>query len=310
MQNLQLYFAVHWLSWLWECTKIAQLQRAVQLSKSAGATRFELIYHILNKLSAEETATALKKGGMTHAFMCAFFPSDGESGFPMGDPLSDDDDIRGQAVATFKQILSFMEELRGHGITIDLIGGPSCYVLGKNYGQPLAVLHDAIVSFYQEVADELRTLDIGVSIELLRKEEDQVIQGPENLAQLIDRLNGDIPGVRFGAHFDTFHIDQRQYNQADVIRTLGKRITHLHLNGAGRLPPGHQEDTIQWREVITALKEVGLNGLTTTYEPFCADVRAACPPLGDGLPDAVDEPGGIVQTFKYLSRQGVQFICE
>lgn len=308
--NLHLYYAVHWLSWLWECTQVAQLQRAVQLSKNAGATRFELIYHILNKLSAEETATALKKGGMTHAFMCAFFPSDGNGGFPMGDPLSDDDSIRGQAVATFKQILSFMEELRRHDIAIDLIGGPSCYVLGQDYRLPLGLLHDKIVRFYQESADDLKRLKIGVSIELLRKEEDGVVQGPENLAQLIDRLNTDIPDCRFGAHLDTFHIDQREYNQVSVIQILGKRITHLHLNGAGRLPPGHQEDSIQWREIVAALKEVGLNNLTTTYEPFCADVRAACPPLGVGLPAAVDEPGGIVQTFRHLSRQGIQFTPE
>lgn len=307
MEKLSLQYGVHWLSFLWECTTVQELERAVRISKGAGASRFELIYHILNKLSAEETAIALKKGGMDHALMCAFFPGDENGGCPMGDPLSADDSVRKQAVDTFKQVLRFMAELRVHGICIDLIGGPSCYVLGKNYGQPLGALHDAITAFYQEVADDLRTFGVGVTIELLRKEEDAVIQGPENLAQLIDRLNADIPNCRFGAHFDTFHIDQRGYNQVEAIRTLGKRITHLHLNGSGRLPPGYAGETIKWDEIIPALKAVGLDGLTTTYEPFCADVRKACPPLGVGLPDAVEEPSGIVQTYKYLTKRGIEF---
>ncbi len=298
----------HWLAFLWDISTRGPLSDAVRKARSAGATVFELIYHALNGLSPSKTADSLKAGGITRAGMCVFFP-DGQDGAdpPMGDPLSDDAKQRKLALKTFRRILGFMVALRTYGITINLLGGPSCWVLGKDYGWEWPTLRARIVRFYKELEVDLREAEVRIAIEFLRIEEDLVVQTAEHAAELIDELNTAIHGNMFGILLDTFHVERRGYDQVQTIRTLGHRIIHLHLNGKDRRPAGGEGDTIEWPAVVAALNEAGVEA-DATYEPFCKTVREKNSALGKGLPAPVDEPGGIVTTRQTLEASGMQIV--
>lgn len=316
--NMKLRLGGHWLAFLWTVTagQGNLLKEAVAKAKSAKATVFELIYHVLNRMSASETAQALKDGGMNRAVMCVFFP-DGEGGAapPMGDPLSEDNLLFQKAVSTFRQVLTFITELRTFGIEIDLIVGPSCWVLGKEY-------HDTqpgrrILLFFKALEQAIKKTNVRVAIELLRAEEDRVVQNIDNAIDIIDMLNRGITGDRFGFHYDSFHLDERGFQQGIALRRLGKRTLHLHINGSGRRPAGGEGDTIDWTgrngvltvfKELNLLREIGTRVLVATNEPFCALVRQNCPLLGVGLPDPVDEPGGINTTCQMLEKNGVEII--
>ncbi|OGJ59777.1 hypothetical protein A2881_00715 [Candidatus Peribacteria bacterium RIFCSPHIGHO2_01_FULL_55_13] len=302
---MRLKFAGHWLAFLWIVKTIGALKAAVQKAVEGKATSFELIYHALNKLVPKDTAQALKGGGVTHASMCVFFPTD-ES---MGDPLGDGEGYK-QALKTFRRVLKFMVALRSYGITINKIVGPSCFVLAKDYGLDWSEKKRRILRFYGDLSDDLEAAGVDVAIEMLRRGENYVIEEVAGWITLIDDLNNAYGGVEFafGAHLDTFHMDELGRGQGNVIERLGARILHLHLNGTGRRPAGANGDNVDWQEVIEALQEVDINELVATNEPFCQLVRDECPPLAEGLPSAVDEPGGMIATRQMLEGLGVMFM--
>lgn len=307
---MRLNLGGHWLAFLWALIpgQGAQLTEAVKKARSAKASFFELIYHALNGMGPEETAKALKDGGMDKAVMCIFYP-DGADGAepPMGDPLSKNDVLFEKAVVTFREVINFIVALRTFGISIDHIVGPSCWVLGKKYDDAPTKdeLSRRIVRFYKALEDDLKNAKIHVSIELLRAEEDKVFETVEFAISVINVLNSYL-GKMFGFHFDTFHIDARGYDQVVCIKALGKLITHLHVNGTGRRPAGGDGDKIDWPNVTKALSSAGIDRLGATNEPFCALVRQNNPTLGTGLPDPVEEPGGILQTRKTLEKYDVK----
>ncbi len=295
----------HWLAFLWATSQPEPLVEAVKKARGAGATVFELIYHVLNGLSAEQTAAALKEGGVNDAVMCVFFPPGDNAECPFGDPLSDDPQLVETAVATFKKVIQFMVELQGHGINIDLIVGPSCFVLTKNYQVDWATRKERMMSFYTTLDDDLQNADIDVAVELLREEEDQVFETVEQWHDAVTTLNGELVSC-YGEHYDTFHMDQRGFDQVKSIALMGDSIYHLHANGTGRRPAGGEGDEIDWSGIHAALVQVGFNGVITN-EPFCDLVRNECPALGDGLPPAAEEPGGILKTRETLETVGFTF---
>lgn len=307
---MQIRFAGHWLAFLWEVTEGARLTEAVRQAKSAGASVFELIHHALNHLSPMETVVALKEGGMERATMCIFYP-DGADGAPppMGDPLGDGQDFD-KAVETFRQTLTFMRGLQLKGIDINLVVGPSCWVLGKKYeGMRWPEKKNRILTFYGALKDQILAAKARVAVELLRDSEDCVLQSVDQWIDLIDGLNASTGTQSFGAHWDSVHMRWRKFDLVYTIQKLGGRILHLHLNGDDRRPAGGDGDTVNWRAVISALKDAGLNGLTATNEPFCQVVRDNCPPLGEGLPPAVSEPGGMITTRETLEKCGVTILA-
>lgn len=118
-------------------------------------------------------------------------------------------------------------------------------------------------------------------------------------------LNAEIPNVTFGAHYDTFHIDDRGYNQVDSIKELGGRIIHVHVNGTGRRPAGGEGDELNWQAICSTLTEDACYTGIATNEPFCDTVRKNVPALGEGLPPAVAEPGGIIKTAETITAAGL-----
>ncbi len=289
----------HWLAFLWNLQPGdgGKLKEAVSQAREAGATVFEIMPPLLNAMPAEETAKALTEGGITDAVMCNFYPP----GAGVGDPLAEGSEFD-IAVAKFKEVIAYILELRKHGITIDLIVGPSCFLLGHDYDLPEDELRRRISKFYGELTTELCEARIRVAIELLRDIEDKVVRTVDNALAILAGLSADV----FGFHFDTFHFRDRGYDIVAAIKRFGKRILHFHANGKDRVPPGHDLDDITWGGdgVVATLKATGYDGIATN-EPFCEAVRKAEPSLGAGLPDAMPEPEGLEMTASNLAALGL-----
>jgi sugar phosphate isomerase/epimerase len=87
---------------------------------------------------------------------------------------------------------------------------------------------------------------------------------PGELVELIDRLNHPL----VGACWDTGHAHKQGLRQGDGIRMLGSRLKTLHIQDNNGIWDQHllpYQGTIDWNEVIEALKEIGYQG-DFTYE--------------------------------------------
>ena len=69
---------------------------------------------------------------------------------------------------------------------------------------------------------------------------------------------------------DTYHMNIEEKNSADAIRAAGGRLYHFHACGCDRGTPGN--DHIEWKSIVTALKEIKYNGLAV-IESFTTDVK-------------------------------------
>lgn len=285
--------------------------------KSAGAVVIELAWQVLNQLSAKDTATALRGGGISRAIQCVFYPPDDKGGLPpMGDPISDDPQLVLRAQFELLKSVSFIQSLRRQNVHAEMIVGPSCLLLGVPNSLDWNQRKQRILAFYMGIGQQLVDANVKVAIELLRSEEDMVIETRERWIDLLDFLNaqfaekfGPAALAIFGAHYDTHHIQSRQWDQVETINMLGRRIIHLHVNGTLRRPAGGEGDEMEWGKIISALESATQGRVIAAInEPFCALVRKECPPLGVGLPEPVEEPAGMRKTRETLVTHGAKLV--
>ena len=71
-------------------------------------------------------------------------------------------------------------------------------------------------------------------------------------------------------HLDTFHMNIEEKNQAASIKKAGKNLAHFHACGTDRGTPGG--DSLNWKEIVGALKAVGYKG-DVVIESFTTDVK-------------------------------------
>lgn len=71
-------------------------------------------------------------------------------------------------------------------------------------------------------------------------------------------------------HLDTFHMNIEEKNQPEAIRKAGKLLGHFHACGTDRGTPGG--DSLNWKEIVKALKEVGYDQ-DVVIESFTTDVK-------------------------------------
>lgn len=84
--------------------------------------------------------------------------------------------------------------------------------------------------------------------------------GTEDLVELVDRL-GD--KNLFGVCWDTGHANLHQMNQAKALHEIGERLKAVHINDNLGVYDHHLlpfQGTVNWKEVIGALKDIGYKG--------------------------------------------------
>ncbi len=114
-----------------------------------------------------------------------------------------------------------------------------------------------------------RAVDLGVQL-LIEPEPDLLIERSGEFEEFF-RDYIDFPGI--GLNFDMGHFFCVGEEPDQLIRTLGRRATHFHLEDiAGsrvhfHLPPG--EGSMRFREIFQGLKEIGYQGwVTIELYPF------------------------------------------
>lgn len=108
---------------------------------------------------------------------------------------------------------------------------------------------------FVKLAEELHT---GIALENMSREDHGFIYGRQ-LARLIDEL--DSPAV--GACWDTGHAHLAGVNQTENLRALGGRLKALHVQDSDGRTDQHTAPffgTIDWDEMMGALKEIGYPG--------------------------------------------------
>jgi sugar phosphate isomerase/epimerase len=285
-----------------------RLTNAVRTVSDAGGTIFEIVGLPLNNMSAKETAEAVLAGGMTEVSYCRFFPGDGSLGDPLGDHGSS---LLAEALQTFTADLAFISELREYGLTVKHMTGPSCFMIGFDYGATLtrSQIVARAIEFYRIFADVIVEMDLQINIEYLRPEEDKALGGLDPVIQICRAL-----GPNFRWHADTFHMGCRRINPVMELRAAGHHesgetiLGYFHVHGfSGREVPGQNlsawvhDNERGWGQIESALSNMGYTG-PLVAEPFGEVLRQQIPVLGEGLPPAEDPATYYAATFAFLRR--------
>lgn len=138
------------------------------------------------------------------------------------------------------------------------------------------------VRFYEKFIPVLEQTGVGIALENLtdRRHIRSYFSLPEELAELIDTMNHPL----VGACWDTGHGHRQSVSQTAGIGTLGSRLKATHIQDNDGVSDQHilpYQGTINWNEVVLALKSVGYEG-DFTYETHNS-IR--------NLPDAVRDSG-------------------
>ncbi|MEJ7740503.1 MAG: sugar phosphate isomerase/epimerase [Chitinophagaceae bacterium] len=184
--------------------------------------------------------------------------------------MSPDHDLRGNeqqqqtALGYLKGLLDVLVKLQGK-----MLIGPLYSAVGRADAVPedeyreqwkLVVGHLKIIAGY---ASE-RNLKLG--IEPLNRFETDFINTVDQSLQLIREI--DNPAALL--HYDTFHMNIEEKDQARAIRKAGKYLGHFHACGCDRGIPGN--DHINWSAISEALTEIGYEG-DIVIESFTKDVK-------------------------------------
>lgn len=271
----------HWLAsaGITGASESKKLRDMAQAAVAAGYGMLELACHPVNGLSADDTANALLDAGLKIVSHCRFYPGDGSFGDPLG--VSGSFDL---AVETMDKDFAFIDALRGKGITVQYITGPSCFLLGHQYDLSPTDRRERIVRFFDEIGDDLISHQLTLALEYLQPDEDKgVIGGIDEMIHLLDRIGNS----NIAWHGDVYHMLRCSEDPGATIRKGGKRLKYLHAHGTGRRAPGSPGDDVNWTDVAAALEEAGFDG-PVVPEPFGDEILNQIPELAAGVVRVTD----------------------
>ena len=138
-------------------------------------------------------------------------------------------------------------------------------------GVPWTVVHfvdsvESTVNYTRDLAQYVRDKNykIGLAIENTPK------NTLENLITAVDILRNE--GYRIGICFDTGHCNLAGMRCSDALRMIGDRLQILHVHDNDGNKDSHRmpfAGNIDWRDCMTALKEIGYTG------PFNYEISGA-----------------------------------
>jgi D-psicose/D-tagatose/L-ribulose 3-epimerase len=125
---------------------------------------------------------------------------------------------------------------------------------------------DLVVKNLKQLAAYAAPKGIELCIEPLNRFETDFLNTVDQGLKLIKAVGA--KNVKL--HLDTFHMNIEEKNQPDAIRRAGKFLGHFHACGTDRGTPGG--DSLQWKPIVAALKEIGYDG-DVVIESFTTDVK-------------------------------------
>jgi D-psicose/D-tagatose/L-ribulose 3-epimerase len=125
---------------------------------------------------------------------------------------------------------------------------------------------DLVVKNLKPIAAHAASKGIELCIEPLNRFETDFLNTVDQGLKLVKAVGA--KNVKL--HLDTFHMNIEEKNQPDAIRKAGAALGHFHACGTDRGTPGN--DSLQWKPIVQALKEVGYDG-DVVIESFTTDVK-------------------------------------
>jgi D-psicose/D-tagatose/L-ribulose 3-epimerase len=125
---------------------------------------------------------------------------------------------------------------------------------------------DLVVKNLKDLAAYAAKKGIELDIEPLNRFETDFLNTVDQGLKLVKAVGAS--NVKL--HLDTFHMNIEEKNQPAAIRKVGKLLGHFHACGTDRGTPGG--DSLNWKEIVKALKEVGYDN-EVVIESFTTDVK-------------------------------------
>lgn len=184
--------------------------------------------------------------------------------------MGPDYDMRGteaQQQAAHAYLRSLIDVMPALGA--DLLAGP----LYSSVGRADAVSPEdykeqwnLVVKNLRDVASYAGDRGLKIAIEPLNRFETDFLNTVEQALQLIDAIGHPLVLI----HYDSFHMNIEEKDQAKAILKAGRHLGHFHACGCDRGTPGG--DHIEWQGIKKALQEIGYNG-EIAIESFTQDVK-------------------------------------
>jgi len=125
---------------------------------------------------------------------------------------------------------------------------------------------ESVVKNLKELAKYAESKGKQICVEPLNRFETDFLNTVDQALTLIKAVKS--PALKL--HLDTFHMNIEEKNQPAAIRKAGKLLGHFHACGTDRGIPGG--DSLEWKGIVKALKEVGYDG-DVVIESFTTDVK-------------------------------------
>lgn len=172
---------------------------------------------------------------------------------------------RAATVDYMKSVVSMVHELEGHEITIV----PA--TVGKVVPDSTPELEWSwVVAGLQEVYSYAEKCGVRVALEPLNRFETYFLNRSDQAMALAAAV-----GPNCGVCLDMFHMNIEEADVASAIRRVGKKLVDVHVAENNRLAPGM--GAIDWKKIVSLLKEVGYNGALTMEAVAPVDRTPATP---------------------------------
>ena len=180
-----------------------------------------------------------------------------------------DRDLRGtpeQQQTSLDYQMQMLDQMEVLGAKI--LAGPGYSAVGraeavdpKDYKQQWKT----VVKHLKTLARYAEKKGVCIALEPLNRFETDFINTVDQTLALV----ADVGSPALGLHYDTFHMNIEEKDQAKAIRRAGKHLFHFHACGCDRGTPG--SDHIDWSGIAAALKKVRYDG-DIVIESFTPDV--------------------------------------
>jgi len=118
----------------------------------------------------------------------------------------------------------------------------------------------------RKVADTAEILDIKVGIEPLNRFETYFV----NICADALKLVKEVGSPKLGVHYDTFHANIEEADPVAALRSLGKKLIHVHTCENDRGVPGTGH--VPWDATMRALQDLKYDGWIT-MESFVPAIK-------------------------------------
>ncbi|MDX2140939.1 MAG: sugar phosphate isomerase/epimerase [Chloroflexota bacterium] len=184
---------------------------------------------------------------------------------PDRDLIHEEKEIRENGAAYIRGCIEAVQKMGGTNLV-----GPIYSAVGRCWQQTEKQREDDVerlVKTLRKLSEYAEEHGVVMGIEPLNRFETSFINTATQVIEIVDRV--DHPSCK--VMLDTFHMNIEEKSLGDAIRSVGKRLCHLHACENDRGAPG--SGNVTWREVTDALNDIDYDG-PVVIESFTNKVKS------------------------------------